>query len=84
MCRQISEGTRWTTCGHFQRHLVVAIMDCSRSNCTKSIRHPTACRAPTCIQNFGPEVQKDIDAVDELCWACKSAIEREKRHAANR
>lgn len=25
------------------------------------------------IQNFGPEVQKDVDAVNEFCWACRAA-----------
>ncbi|TRM62044.1 hypothetical protein BD626DRAFT_558256 [Schizophyllum amplum] len=63
MCQQIAEGTRWTRCGHFQRHLVVAIVDCNTMRCRES----------SCARNFGPEIQKDIDAVDEYCFACRAA-----------
>ncbi|EGN97757.1 hypothetical protein SERLA73DRAFT_90851 [Serpula lacrymans var. lacrymans S7.3] len=76
MCRQISEGTRWTRCGHFQRHLVVAIMDCNSSRCERSYLHPPNCRNPACIKNFGPEVQKIADSVDEYCFACRAAMAR--------
>ncbi|EPQ54883.1 hypothetical protein GLOTRDRAFT_42660 [Gloeophyllum trabeum ATCC 11539] len=74
-----SEGTRWTKCGHFQRHLVVAIMDCSSSRCERSLRHPSTCRSQSCHKNFGQEVQKDIDAVDEYCWACRAAAAKRQR-----
>ncbi|KAH7927649.1 hypothetical protein BV22DRAFT_261739 [Leucogyrophana mollusca] len=79
MCQQIAEGTRWTRCGHFQRHMVVAIMDCNSGRCERSYLHPPSCRQPTCIRNFGPEVQKDIDRVDEFCFACRAAMNRRQR-----
>jgi len=75
MCRRIAQGTRWKRCGHFQRHMIKAIVDCNSSRCEKSIYHPQNCRFPNCrcIQNFGEEIQKDIDSVDEYCWACRAA-----------
>ncbi|KAH6911856.1 hypothetical protein BKA70DRAFT_1058077, partial [Coprinopsis sp. MPI-PUGE-AT-0042] len=71
-----SQGTRWSKCGHFQRHLVVEIYDCNSARCEKSLRHPRGCRAPTCIQLFGPEVQNDIDTCDDFCYACRAAQAR--------
>ncbi|KAL1950030.1 hypothetical protein VTO73DRAFT_5152 [Trametes versicolor] len=50
MCRRIAEGTRWSKCGHFQRHLVVAIMDCNSAKCERSYLHQRGCRDPTCIK----------------------------------
>ncbi|KAF9490587.1 hypothetical protein BDN71DRAFT_1422575 [Pleurotus eryngii] len=79
MCQQISEGTRWTLCGHFQRHLVVAIMDCNSPRCERSYLHALGCRQPTCLKNYGKEVQKDIDSVDEYCFACRAAMARRAR-----
>ncbi|KAF8980906.1 hypothetical protein BDQ17DRAFT_1358630 [Cyathus striatus] len=79
MCQQIAEGTRWTKCGHFQRHLVIAIMDCNTQRCEKSIYHPRTCRLPTCVKNFGQEVQKDVDRVDEYCFPCRAAQARAAR-----
>ncbi|TFK22013.1 hypothetical protein FA15DRAFT_644744 [Coprinopsis marcescibilis] len=76
MCQQLAEGTRWSKCGHFQRHLVVAIYDCNSSRCEKSYRHPRECRERTCRQLYGAEVQKDIDTVDEYCFACRAAQAR--------
>ena len=35
---------------HFQRHLVVAIMDCNSSRCEYSIFHQKGCRDPGCIK----------------------------------
>jgi hypothetical protein len=35
---------------HFQRHLVVAIMDCNSSRCEYSIFHPKGCRDPGCLK----------------------------------
>jgi hypothetical protein len=35
---------------HFQRHLVVAIMDCNSSRCEYSIFHPKGCRDPACLK----------------------------------
>ncbi|KZT22816.1 hypothetical protein NEOLEDRAFT_1137366 [Neolentinus lepideus HHB14362 ss-1] len=85
---------------HFQRHLVVAIMDCSSTRCERSLRHPPNCRSTNCIrvrvlfrchwylptsdpissyQNFGTEVQKDIDSVDEYCWVCRAAAAKRQR-----
>ncbi|KAF8223923.1 hypothetical protein L208DRAFT_1314551 [Tricholoma matsutake] len=74
-----SEGTRWKRCGHFQRHLVVAIMDCNSIRCERSYFHPRDCRNPGCLKNFGDEVEKDIDSVDDFCWACRAAQERQAR-----
>ncbi|KAF9258394.1 hypothetical protein L218DRAFT_732357 [Marasmius fiardii PR-910] len=79
MCRQIAEGTRWKKCGHFQRHLVIAILDCNSSRCERSYLHTRECRQPTCIKNYGPEIQKDVDNVDEFCFACRAAQERARR-----
>ncbi|TFL01187.1 hypothetical protein BDV98DRAFT_507850 [Pterulicium gracile] len=76
------DGTRWARCGHFQRHMINAIVDCSSSRCTKSLRHPRTCQDPHCIQIFGDEIQNDIDTVDEYCWACRSALERAARQQA--
>ncbi|KAI0050830.1 hypothetical protein FA95DRAFT_1555329 [Auriscalpium vulgare] len=76
MCRRIAEGTRWARCGHYQRHMIVAIVDCNSSRCEKSYLHPKHCQQPNCTRNFGPEVQKDIDTVDEFCFACRAAVQR--------
>ncbi|KAF9810518.1 hypothetical protein IEO21_06879 [Rhodonia placenta] len=76
MCRRIAEGTRWSKCGHFQRHLVVAIMDCNSSHCERSILHPKSCKDPNCVKNFGAEVQKDIDTVKDECFQCRAAAAR--------
>ena len=35
---------------HFQRHLIVAIMDCNSSRCEYSIYHKKGCRDPGCIR----------------------------------
>src|SRR6266702_3862453 len=35
---------------HFQRHLVVAIMDCNSSKCEYSIFHQKGCRDPGCLK----------------------------------
>ncbi|KAI0642848.1 hypothetical protein C8Q79DRAFT_1002679 [Trametes meyenii] len=76
MCRRIAEGTRWSKCGHFQRHLVVAIMDCNSPKCERSYLHPRGCRDTQCIKNFGPEVQKDVDTVKDECFQCRAAAAR--------
>ncbi|KAJ7064301.1 hypothetical protein C8F01DRAFT_41331 [Mycena amicta] len=79
MCRRIAEGTRWTRCGHFQRHMIIAIVDCNTTRCERSVYHPRGCRSTTCARNFGPEIQRDVDSVDEFCWACRAAEERAAR-----
>ncbi|KDR77598.1 hypothetical protein GALMADRAFT_267006 [Galerina marginata CBS 339.88] len=76
MCQQIAEGTRWTKCGHFQRHLVVAILDCNATNCERSYFHANGCRQQTCAKNYGPEIQRDVDSVAEFCFACRAAQAR--------
>ncbi|KAF6759195.1 hypothetical protein DFP72DRAFT_150035 [Ephemerocybe angulata] len=76
MCQRIAEGTRWTTCGHFQRHLVKAIVDCQSSRCENSYRHTPGCRDHRCIKTFAQEIQMDIDSVDEYCFACRAAQAR--------
>ncbi|KAJ7195952.1 hypothetical protein GGX14DRAFT_674212, partial [Mycena pura] len=93
MCQRMAQGTRWSRCGHFQRHLITAIVDCSSSHCEKSLQHPRNCRLTSCTraslrrthitdqsipppQNFGEEIQEDVDTVDEYCWACRAAQER--------
>ncbi|KAF9559721.1 hypothetical protein CPC08DRAFT_736071 [Agrocybe pediades] len=73
MCRRIAEGTRWSKCGHFQRHIVTTIIDCTAINCERSYYHPKDCRLRTCINQFGPEIQQDVDTVDEYCFACRAA-----------
>ncbi|KAI0073001.1 hypothetical protein K474DRAFT_275486 [Panus rudis PR-1116 ss-1] len=76
MCRRIAEGTRWKKCGHFQRHFVAAIMDCNSSHCERSILHPKACRDKHCLPNFGPDVQKVVDTVNDECFQCRAAAAR--------
>ncbi|OCH87931.1 hypothetical protein OBBRIDRAFT_813895 [Obba rivulosa] len=76
MCRRIAEGTRWSKCGHFQRHMIIAIMDCNSSHCERSILHPRGCRDPGCERNFGAEVQKDIDTVKDECFQCRAKAHR--------
>lgn len=77
---------------HFQRHLVIAIEDCNSTRCERSYRHPRGCRQPNCTkvgrvsrtvlpivkptQNFGPEIQRSIDDVDEICFQCRTARAR--------
>ncbi|TDL18338.1 hypothetical protein BD410DRAFT_775113 [Rickenella mellea] len=96
MCRQISEGTRWERCGHFQRFLVVAIMDCNSIRCERSILHPKSCKSQYCtkaspldtrrreilliavVQNFGADVEKVADSVNDWCFPCKAASARGK------
>ncbi|KAF9063319.1 hypothetical protein BDP27DRAFT_1232297, partial [Rhodocollybia butyracea] len=73
------EGTRWLRCQHFQRHMVTAIMDCNSSRCERSYFHPPNCRKKTCTKNFGREIQRDIDRMDEYCFACRAAQTREAR-----
>ncbi|KAF9651604.1 hypothetical protein BDM02DRAFT_3178654 [Thelephora ganbajun] len=78
MCRRIAEGTRWAKCGHFQRHMIIAIMDCNSHHCEKSVLHSKSCRDHSrCIRNYGPEVQKDIDVVNDYCFACRAAAARQ-------
>ncbi|KAF8875659.1 hypothetical protein BD779DRAFT_1563104 [Infundibulicybe gibba] len=50
MCKRIADGTRWTRCGHFQRHLVVAILDCNSSRCEQSYIHPPTCHSQNCVK----------------------------------
>ncbi|KAF9234686.1 hypothetical protein BU15DRAFT_52285, partial [Melanogaster broomeanus] len=71
-----SQGTVWLKCGHFQRHLVIAIEDCNSNRCQKSYRHPPNCRQPNCTENFGPEIQQSVDNVDEFCFQCRTAMSR--------
>ncbi|KAF9524124.1 hypothetical protein CPB83DRAFT_746460, partial [Crepidotus variabilis] len=68
-----SEGTRWSRCNHFQRHMVVAILDCNTTHCERSCFHPRECRNGTCWKVYGNEIQRDIDTVDEYCFACRAA-----------
>lgn len=78
---------------HFQRHMVIAIVDCHLTRCARSIYHPRNCQESTCIQascssnsmilslnniwfrfqNFGEEIQDDVDTVAEYCFACRAA-----------
>ncbi|KAI0793108.1 hypothetical protein BC629DRAFT_1581950 [Irpex lacteus] len=76
MCRRIAEGTRWSKCGHFQRQMVVAIVDCNSSRCERSYLHAKSCKDPNCLKNFGPDVQKDIDTVNDECFQCRAAAAR--------
>ncbi|KJA16312.1 hypothetical protein HYPSUDRAFT_207184 [Hypholoma sublateritium FD-334 SS-4] len=73
MCQQVAKGTRWGKCGHFQRHLVVAVMDCCQTNCERSCNHPPRCPLRTCITTYGREIQQDVDLVDEFCFQCRAA-----------
>ncbi|CAK5270079.1 unnamed protein product [Mycena citricolor] len=64
---------------HFQRHMIVAIVDCNDARCEKSIQHRGRCVSRDCIRVFGPEIQQDLDRVDDFCWACRAAKERHAR-----
>ncbi|ESK84246.1 hypothetical protein Moror_3785 [Moniliophthora roreri MCA 2997] len=81
MCRRIAEGTRWNKCGHFQRHIIAAVLDCNSPRCERSYHHPRGCQKPACrcIQNWGTEIEKDVDNVDEFCFTCRAAQERARR-----
>ncbi|KZT36428.1 hypothetical protein SISSUDRAFT_976242, partial [Sistotremastrum suecicum HHB10207 ss-3] len=57
-------------CQHFVRFYIHGIMDCEMSNCTKSIRHPKNCHKDSCIQNWGPEIQRIYETIPEGCHAC--------------
>lgn len=87
---------------HFQRHLVVAIMDCNSSRCERSVLHPKGCRDSNCtrvclswflwspmfqilnhihhdliaLQDYGSDVQKVIDNVNDDCFQCRAAAAR--------
>ncbi|KAJ7658295.1 hypothetical protein DFH06DRAFT_990493, partial [Mycena polygramma] len=74
-----SQGTRWSRCGHFQRHLVTAIVDCNSIRCERSLQHPPHCRLPTCTKASFREIQQDIDTVDDYCFACRAAQDRARR-----
>ncbi|KAG8214814.1 hypothetical protein J3R82DRAFT_9960, partial [Butyriboletus roseoflavus] len=63
---------------HFQRHLVVAIMDCDSARCERSYRHPPNCRHPNCTKNFGDEIQRSIDDVNEFCFQCRMAMSQRR------
>ncbi|EDR01787.1 uncharacterized protein LACBIDRAFT_310461 [Laccaria bicolor S238N-H82] len=76
MCQRIAQGTRWNKCGHFQRQFVKAIVDCNSRQCMKSYAHPPSCRQPTCFQTFGPDIERDVDNVDEYCFPCRAAQAR--------
>lgn len=91
-----------TVLQHFQRHLVVAIMDCNASHCERSVLHPKGCRDSSCIrvclscflwwslsqvlkdilhgfavsQDYGADVQKVIDTVNDDCFQCRAAAAR--------
>ncbi|KIJ30205.1 hypothetical protein M422DRAFT_784092 [Sphaerobolus stellatus SS14] len=73
MCRRIAEGVIYRPCGHFRRTGITAIVDCSSSRCRKSIRHGDRCNCAKrgCIDYWGPDVQKVIAHIDELCSPCR-------------
>ena len=48
---------------HFQRHLVIAIVDCNSMHCERSVYHPRNCRAPTCA--------KASHFVNPPGWSCR-------------
>ncbi|KAI0036315.1 hypothetical protein K488DRAFT_41424, partial [Vararia minispora EC-137] len=74
-----SEGTHWSQCGHFQRHMIVAIMDCNSSKCEYSYLHPKGCRDPSCVKRYGAEVEKIVDTVNDQCFTCRMARQRASR-----
>ncbi|KNZ80310.1 hypothetical protein J132_06380, partial [Termitomyces sp. J132] len=67
---------------HFQRHMIVAIMDCNSYRCSLSHFHPPECRPPSCrcYNVYGEQIEQDVDTVDEYCFQCRLAQE----HAAGR
>ncbi|KAI0738854.1 hypothetical protein C8Q80DRAFT_1202434 [Daedaleopsis nitida] len=71
MCQRIAEGTRWSKCGHFQRHLVVAIMDCNSHKCERSYLHPKGCRDAACIK-----VRLLSSVRDETTCGCLAGVGR--------
>ena len=45
---------------------------CSRSLCRARIPH----RVSALVQNFGPDIQKDVDTVKDDCFQCRAAAAR--------
>ncbi|KAM6493774.1 hypothetical protein JOM56_010135 [Amanita muscaria] len=76
MCQRIAQGTRWSKCGHFQRHLILAVVDCESYQCEMSCYHPKGCRSRDCLKFYGDEIQQDVDNVKEFCFACRAAQAR--------
>lgn len=73
MCRRIAQGRRFSRCGHFLRLNVSAVVDCQNRMCEHSICHPKTCKRDTCIRNFGPDIEEDIQIMDDHCWPCNYA-----------
>ena len=60
---------------HFQRHGIVAIMDCDSSHCERSIRHPKGCRNSQCQPVSPRELRASANslthAVPEHSFPCR-------------
>ncbi|KAJ7049176.1 hypothetical protein C8F01DRAFT_997474, partial [Mycena amicta] len=69
-----SEGTRWTRCGHFQPAKIIMIVDCHKFHCERSQLHSRGCTARTCSKTFGPQIEQDVERVNDLCRACRVAL----------
>ena len=50
LCPALSCPSMTARLQHFQRHLVVAIVDCNTTHCERSVYHPRGCRATTCAR----------------------------------
>ncbi|KAJ3775026.1 hypothetical protein FB446DRAFT_685080 [Lentinula raphanica] len=70
MCNLETEGTKYG-CGHYVATKTVNIIDCMRSTCTKSSRHPPYCHSSDCSIYYGPARTETItQRTTEFCQHC--------------
>ncbi|KAG7098556.1 hypothetical protein E1B28_000490 [Marasmius oreades] len=70
MCNLETEGTKYG-CGHYVKTRDVRKLDCGRSTCTLSARHPVNCKSPECNLYYGPDRKETITyTTEEYCPPC--------------
>ncbi|KAJ4002053.1 hypothetical protein F5050DRAFT_1719408, partial [Lentinula boryana] len=70
MCNLETEGIKYG-CGHYVAMKTVNKIDCMRSTCTKSVRHPPYCHSSECSLYYGPARSETItQRTTEFCEHC--------------
>lgn len=69
----MAKGRRFARCGHFLRLQVTAVVDCRDKDCELSIWHSKTCTSHICKKNYGPDLEEDVQVVQDLCWPCTYA-----------